>query len=420
MTHAPGPNAEPAAEMQIAPVPRISIQAFCETQATASAINRAGMDRRMNKTHLKVNMGGASAAIEAYRSSPTPNLIVLEGNGDRALLLGQLEELSEFCDPGTKVIIIGPNNDIELYRELIGLGVSDYMHAPVDVIAFVASVSKAFVQTKGKSLGKFIAVLVAKGGVGASTIAHNMAWGITTLYSAPAVLVDFDLSFGTSGLNFNQDPPMTLADALAFAERLDTQGLEKILFKCSEMLSIVAAPAMLEKTWDLNEAVFDPIIDLLRQSTPNVVLDLPHVWTGWLKSVALGADEIVIVTSPDLANLRNCKNLLDVIRRGRPNDSQPKIVLNMVGTPKRPEISSADFTNAIGADPTAIIPFDAKLFGASANNGQMLYETDPSSKINETISDIIRSVMSKAEPTRHAKKSILAPLTALLGRAKAS
>lgn len=420
MTRAPGPDTEPAAGTQIAPVPRISIQAFCETQATASAINRAGMDRRMSKTHLKVNMGGASAAIEAYRSAPTPNLVVLEGNGDKALLFSQLDDLSQSCDPGTKVIIIGPNNDIELYRELIGMGISDYMHAPVDVMAFVASVSKTFVPKKGGSIGKVIAVLGAKGGVGASTIAHNMAWGITTLYSTPATLVDFDLGFGTSGLNFNQDPQATIADALAAGERLDSPGLDKILFRCSEMLSLIAAPAMLEKTYDLNESAFDQIVDLLRQSTPNIVLDLPHVWTGWAKSMALSADEIIIVTSPDLANLRNCKNLLDVMRTGRPNDSQPKIVLNMVGTPKRPEISPGDFANAIGVDPTAIIPFDAKLFGASANNGQMLHETDPSSKINETISDIIRSVMSKAEPARHAKKSILDPLTALLGRAKAS
>lgn len=420
MTNAANPNAEPGADMQIAPVPRISIQAFCETQSTSSAINRAGMDRRMSKTHLKVNMGGASAAIEAYRGAPTPNLVVLEGNGDRALLLAQLDELSQYCDPGTKVIIIGANNDIELYRELIGLGVSDYMHAPVDVIAFVAAVSKAFAPTKGNSIGKVIAVLGAKGGVGASTIAHNMAWGITTFYSAPAVLVDFDLGFGTSGLNFNQDPLTTLADALAAGERLDAQTLEKFFFKCSEMLSMISAPSMLDKTWDLNAGAFDQIIDLLRQSTPNVVLDLPHIWTGWLKSVALSADEIILVTSPDLANLRNCKNLLDTMRAGRPNDSQPKIVLNMVGMPRRPEISTADFTNAIGIEHTAIIPYDAKLFGTSANNGQMLHETDPSSKINETISDIIRSVMSKAEPVKQAKKSLLAPLSALLSRAKAS
>lgn len=420
MTSAANPNAELAADLQIAPVPRISIQAFCETQATSSAINRAGMDRRMSKTHLKVNMGGASAAIEAYRSAPTPNLVVLEGNGDKALLFSQLDDLSQSCDPGTKVIIIGPNNDIELYRELVRMGVSDYLPAPVDIISFVASVSKTFAPREGNSISKVIAVLGAKGGVGASTIAHNMAWGITTLYSSPATLVDFDMGFGTSGLNFNQDPPLTIADALAAGERLDGPGLEKILFRCSEMLSLVAAPSTLEKTHDLNEGAFDQIVDLLRQSTPNVVLDLPHVWAGWLKSQALSADEIIIVTSPDLANLRNCKNLLDVMQTWRPNDSQPKIVLNMVGMPKRPEISPADFANAIGIDPIAIIPFDAKLFGTSANNGQMLQETDPSSKINETISDIIRAAMSKAEPAREQKKSILAPLTALLTRAKAS
>jgi pilus assembly protein CpaE len=416
----PKVTAATSADMQIAPVPRISIQAFCETQATASAINRAAMDRRMSKTHLKVNMGGAGAAMEAYRNSPTPNLIVLEGNGDKSLLLSQLDELSEFCDPGTKVIIIGPFNDIELYRELVSLGVSDYMHAPVDAIAFVASVSSAFAATKGKSLGKVIAVLGAKGGVGASTIAHNVAWGIASQYASPVVLVDFDQAFGTSGLNFNQDPPMTLTDVLSLGERLDAAGLDKILFKCSEMLSLIAAPAVLDRTYDPDETAFDPLLELLRESTPNIVLDLPHVWTGWLKSLVLGADEIILVTAPDLANLRNCKNILDIVRAARPNDALPKIIINMVGAPKRPEIDTKDFVNAIGIEHTATIVYDAKLFGTSANNGQMLAETDPSSKINETISVIVKSVMSKAEPVKPEKKKLLAPLSALFARAKGS
>jgi pilus assembly protein CpaE len=211
-----------------------------------------------------------------------------------------------------------------------------------------------------------------------------------------------------------------LADVLSAAERLDAPGLDKILFKCSEMLSLISAPALLERTYDLEETAFDPLLELLRESTPNIVLDLPHVWTGWLKSLAIGADEIIIVTAPDLANLRNCKNLLDVLRVGRPNDALPKIVINMVGAPKRPEIATNDFTNAIGIEHTAIIAYDGKLFGASANNGQMLAETDPSNKINETISVIVKSVMNKAEPVKPEKKKLLAPLAALLSRAKAS
>jgi len=410
---------EGMADVQIAPIPRVSIQAFCETQPTASAINRAAMDRRMSKAHVKVNMGGANAALEAYRDSPTPNLLVLEGTGDRDALIGQLEELSGLCDPTTKVVIVGPFNDIQLYRELIDMGVSEYICAPVDVIAFVGLVSKLFTSTKGKPLGRVIAVLGAKGGVGSSTLAHNLAWGVTTAYNSPAILVDFDVAYGTAGLNFNQDPPATIMDALTMGERLDQSALDRIMFRCSETLNIVAAPAILDSTCDYSENAFDHLLELLRATAPNVVLDLPHAWTGWLKSAALSADEVILVAAPDLANLRNTKNLLDVLRLARPNDAPPKLVMNMVGAPKRPEISVQEFAGALDIEATIAIPYDAKLFGVASNNGQMLAETEPSNKINESIAELVRSVMTKtSEAAKPAKKSLLGPLSSLLARMK--
>jgi pilus assembly protein CpaE len=68
----------PAREEHIAPAPRISIQAFCESVETAAAVQAAGEDRRLGKAHLKIQMGGMTAALEAYRSAPTPNVIILE------------------------------------------------------------------------------------------------------------------------------------------------------------------------------------------------------------------------------------------------------------------------------------------------------------------------------------------------------
>jgi pilus assembly protein CpaE len=410
---------EGTADVQIAPIPRVSIQAFCETQPIASAINRAAMDRRMSKAHVKVNMGGANAAIEAYRDSPTPNLLVLEGTGDRDALLGQLEDLSGLCDPTTKVVIVGPFNDIQLYRELIEMGVSEYVCAPLDVIGFVSLVSKLFTNTKGKPLGRVIAVMGAKGGVGSSTLAHNLAWSVASAYNSPAILVDFDVAYGTAGLNFNQDPPATIMDALTMGERLDQSALDRIMYRCSETLNIVAAPAILDSTCDFSENAFDHLLELLRGTAPNVVLDLPHVWTGWVKSAALSADEVIIVASPDLANLRNTKNLLDVLRLARPNDAPPKLVMNMVGAPKRPEISVQEFAGALDVEASIAIPYDAKLFGVASNNGQMLAETEPSNKINESIAELVRNVMTKAnEPAKPVKKSLLAPLEALLARMK--
>src|SRR5271156_6357697 len=102
---APGPQAAPIP--QIDPVPRVSIQAFCETAEIAAVVQSAINDRRMSKAHVKQNMGGAAAAVEAYRNAPTPNVIILEATANREALVEQLDELSQFCDAGTKVIVLG-------------------------------------------------------------------------------------------------------------------------------------------------------------------------------------------------------------------------------------------------------------------------------------------------------------------------
>src|SRR5207237_4381527 len=115
------PEVTPPLEDHIAPSPRVSVQAFCETVETAAAVKSAGEDRRLGKAHLKIQMGGMAAAVEAYRSAPTPNVIVLESDG-RNDLLGGLDHLATVCDAGTRVVVIGRINDVTLYRELVRRG----------------------------------------------------------------------------------------------------------------------------------------------------------------------------------------------------------------------------------------------------------------------------------------------------------
>src|SRR3954452_14990407 len=115
-----------AASEHIAPAPRISVQAFCETVETAAAIQAAGEDRRLGKAHLKIQMGGITAANEAYRGAPTPNVILIESEGRGDDVLAGLDTLAEVCDAGTKVVVVGRLNDVLLYRELMRRGISDY------------------------------------------------------------------------------------------------------------------------------------------------------------------------------------------------------------------------------------------------------------------------------------------------------
>jgi pilus assembly protein CpaE len=405
-------------EEYIAPAPRVSIQAFCASVETAASVQAAADDRRMAKAHLRVQMGGVAAAVEAYRSSPTPNVIVLEGDSRGEDILAGLDELSEVCDEGTRVVVIGRFNDIVLYRELIRRGVSDYLMAPVRALDVVGAICGLFSAPDAKPVGRVLAVVGAKGGVGSSTVAHNVAWAIARDLSLDSVVADLDLAFGTAGLDFNQDPPQGIAEAVFAPERLDANLVDRLLSKCSDRLSILAAPATADRAYDLHENAFDALVDILRASVPCAILDVPHTWTSWSRRMLISADELVVVAAPDLANLRNTKSLFDALRAARPNDAKPKLVLNFAGVPKRPEITTKDFAKAVEIDPIAVIPFEPKLFGTAANNGQMIAEVEANSKVADILDEIGRAVLGRAE-IRKTKRTLLNPLMSRL-RLKAS
>ncbi|MDH6256136.1 AAA family ATPase [Bradyrhizobium sp. BR13661] len=398
----------PPAEEHIAPAPRVSVQAFCETVETAAAVQSAGEDRRLGKAHLKIQMGGMAAAIEAYRSAPTPNVIVLESDARNDLLAG-LDQLATVCDAGTRVVVIGRINDVMLYRELVRRGVSDYVLAPVGPIDVVRSICNLFSAPEAKAVGRIIAVVGAKGGVGASTISHNVAWAIARDLAMDAVVADLDLAFGTAGLDYNQDPPQGIADAVFSPDRVDTAFIDRLLSKCTDHLSLLAAPATLDRVYDFGTDAFDAVFDTLRATMPCIVLDIPHQWSGWTKRALIGADDILIVAAPDLANLRNTKNLFDLLKAARPNDRPPLYCLNQVGVPKRPEIAATEFAKAIESQPVVSIPFEPQIFGAAANNGQMIAEISANHKSIEMFLQIAQRLTGRSE-TKKQKSSLLSPL----------
>jgi pilus assembly protein CpaE len=410
--------AEPAVaprDEHIAPAPRVSIQAFCDTVETAAAIQAAGEDRRLGKAHVKIQMGGIAAAIEAYRSSPTPNVIMLETDGRGDSILNGLDSLAEYCDAGTRVIVVGRTNDVTLYRELVRRGVSDYIISPVGTLDVVRSICGLFSAPDAKPVGRIVAVVGAKGGVGASTIAHNVAWAVARDLSLDSVVTDLDLAFGTAGLDYNQDPPQGIADAVFSPDRIDTAFVDRLLSKCSEHLSLLAAPATLERAYDFGVEAFDGIFDALRATMPCIVLDVPHQWNGWTQRTLVSADDILIVAAPDLANLRNAKNMFDYLRTARMNDHKPFYMLNQVGVPKRPEIKPADFAKALEDQPAAIIPFEPQLFGAAANNGQMIAEVSANHRNTETFRQLAQMLTGRSE-AKKAKSGLLTPLLGKLLR----
>lgn len=390
---------------EVRPIPRITIQAFCETDAVRQTLEMAASDRRMARAHVSVNAGGIHGAVDFYGTAPTPNLIIVESSGSGDSLMADLGQLATVCDATTKVIVIGHFNDILMYRELIANGISEYLVAPVSMADVMLSISNIFTSEENGLLGNMIAFVGAKGGAGSSTICHNIAWTISSAYKNDVVLADLDLAFGTANMNLDQDPTQGIADAVFSPDRIDDILLDRLLSKCSEHLSLLAAPSTLERTYDFDAHAFNSILEVAQRGAPCVAVDIPNQWNGWTKQILASADEVVIVAEPELANLRNAKNLFDTITEIRPNDQAPRLVMNKVGIQKRPEISINDFASALDVEPIAVIPFEPALFGTASNNGQMISEADAKHPISETFQTMSQILTGKAEVKSQKKSS---------------
>lgn len=395
-----------ASQQIVASVPHVTIRAFCDDQQTVQAVQAAAADRRMSRAHVQVHMGGIPAAVQAFQSELTPNVIVVETLANRDVVLAQLSQLAQVCGPETKVVVIGHLNDVLLYRELMRLGVSDYLVAPVHQLQLIETIANLFQDPNAKPLGRIFAFVGSKGGVGSSTLAHNVGWYLSRHLDTDTVITDFDLAFGTAGLNFNQETSQGIADALGQPDRVDQTLLDRLLTKCGDKLSLLASPGSIDRDVHVDASSVEVILNTVRHSVPCVIVDVPNMWAPWIKHTLLQADEVVITATPELASLRNTKNLVDLLKQARPNDRPPRLVMNQIGIPKRPEIPVADFAKAINVEPALIIAYDAQTFGTAASNGQMLAEVSAKAKAVDAVASLAQSLVGQEKPVKATKFSL--------------
>ena len=241
---------------------------------------------------------------------------------------------------------------------------------------------------------------------------------MSEILKSDVVVADLDLAFGTTGLDFNQDPVQGIADALQNPERLDEMLLDRLLTKCSERLSIFAAPVILDRDYDISADACDIVLDIVRQNVPFVAVDLPHTWTPWVKRVLFQAVRSSSPRFPDLANLR-MQNLIDLLKQNRSNDGHPpRLFMNLVKMPKRPEITVKEFSSALDVEPALVMEFDSETFGLAANNGQMIEEFSSKAKAAQQFRELAFALANRKEPKDEKKKGSLVQLGPLLEKLK--
>jgi pilus assembly protein CpaE len=417
----PEPVEEPAADVATGArlIPRITIQAFCEHSQTAQLVEAAIHDRRMSKVALTTHNGGLEGAIETYKSNPTPNLIMVETSLQPAEIPGALARLAEVCDAATRLIVLGHVNDVVLYRELIRSGVSEYIVLPASAPSIVSAITELFAAEGAAPIGRTVGFISAKGGAGGSTIAHNVAWSVAQNLRQDVLILDLDFAFGTAGLNFNQDPPHGIADAVNASQKMDQVLLDRLMSKAANHVNLLTAPVMLDRTFDFAERDFEQVVELSQKTMPVVILDIPHSWSSWVRHTLATIDEIIIVAEPDLANLRNAKNLADTIKALRPTESEPLLVINKLGVPRRPESAANEFAASVECRLLGSVAFDASTFGTAANNGQMIAEVAANHRSNETYRSIAMHVTGRSTPEKATGKAAGLKLPSFLKKMRA-
>lgn len=358
----------------------------------------------MAKSSVEIFPEGLDGAIAHFTENSTPNVVLVEAKEDSEELMRKVDALAEVCDPGTQVVVLGNVNDIQVYRSLIQQGVNDYLVPPLNPVQIFDAIAAICIDPSEPALGRVISFMGTEGGTGSSTIAHNIAWTLAKQYDEDVAVLDLDLAFGTLGLAFNLESHQGIQDALSHPERLDEVLLERFMAKHDNHLFLLTSPGSFDADADIDVDSFEVLLNLVRRTAPFVVLDIPHGWTRWTRHALTVADEVVLTSTLDLASLRDTKGMYEALSAQRANDSPVRVVLNHLGAFRKTQLSTKDFEGAVGTMPALVVPHEPNLFGAAANNGQMIGDVNSRSKIVTGFGSLATSVSGR-EPSKKAKKS---------------
>lgn len=401
-------------------VPAISVAAFCQTEDTASSLRALFAHRRFVNLRAEVLDGTVTTAAARFGAEPSPNLIILEECETHAAFVAGLAQLSEVALESTRVIVVGRTNDVALYRQLLQVGVSDYLLTPLDLTTLITSIVSAFPDGPSDRRGRVVSFIGAHGGAGSSTIAHNVAWTIAESRNLGTLLIDMDMPFGTASLNFNlSDHDSGLLDLLRNLHKLDQVLIDRLAASPLPKLKVLFGPTNQDLGGDDFDEQIMPFIGALHSRVDLTLLDLPNIWSGWTQEALRLSDDIVITATPDLVSLRNLKILLGKLETLRPHDQPPQIVLNQIDIPKREQVKTAKFIDAIGLKPLGEIRFDGTCFGRSANLGRVLADAGAGRGLLKTLATIADFVaMPRTAPIPAAAGQRRGLVGRLMGRVR--
>ncbi|MBU0859427.1 MAG: type II secretion protein ATPase, partial [Alphaproteobacteria bacterium] len=363
-----------------------------ETRTTFEAIRA---DWRFARVDLQVIEGDVEDAITLYQSELSPQLVIVQTDNIDNGFSEKLEALSASCAEGTAAMVIGPVNDVNLYRKLIGMGVSDYLVRPVQKDALSNDIAASLIDRMGASSSRLIVTLGAKGGVGTTVLTEGLAWGISENLAQKTFLLDAAGGWSTLAVGMDFEPATTLADALRAAIDQKEDSLGRMMFKASERLTVLSSGGDVMLEDHVQPEHFEYFLDYIMATYPVVIVDLSGASAGLKNTVLRRAHEILLVTVPTLPSVRASRTLIQEIRDLRGGgDAGLDLIINMQGLAPKHEVSKAQIEEGLERKASAVIVYDPALFLSTESGAKRLTADKAGATIVDALLPLARKVLS--------------------------
>lgn len=354
---------------QLLPACRIDWFTGADEQSLHAA-RAIAADWRMGRTRVDIKAGGITAALEKYRQSASPPLVIIEIDDHDHALDRALDQLADHCAAGTRAIVIGSINDVTLYRRLVGRGVNDYLLAPVSADDLLDALGRAMAQEGSMGQGKIIGITAAKGGSGATTMAHVLGLMLAQ-QGQDTLLVDVSGGLGTSGIAFGAEPRRSFEEIVAAGQQ--GEALNDILRRvCVPLVdNLRLLPGGRGQGPDYIDGIqYQEWIHHLRHQSGVVVLDLPGAHHPLTRHLVSDLDHLVLVTTPMLSALRLARIGIDQIQARRGTEAPLHVIINMIGCFQGCDLPMTALKQAFDKETSLHMPFLPGLCAAADTEGK--------------------------------------------------
>jgi pilus assembly protein CpaE len=394
-TDAAAGEADGFSDIQVDNGGSIAARAFVTDVETAQAIATRLQERSLSAL---VSAGGVRDSITEFQQTASPKLLFVDLSGHDNPM-GEIDGLAEVCEPGTTVIAIGDQNDVQLYRSLMLAGVTDYLVKPMTAegldMAIDTAAEAPVAAGESAANGKVIAFIGAHGGVGATTLAVNTAWTIASEMGKQVAVVDLDLKFGSVSLALDVEPGRGLREALQHPERIDSLFVAGAAVGISDRLYVLGSEEALEDGVDFHSDALELLLTELRRSFDVVVLDIPRA-VAVQQQAALADATIAVVSDMSLLGVRDTLRLSGFAKRAY-SDGNLLTIINRVGGDKKGEVPKGDFEKGIEGKIDILVPEDKKTLAVASQSGKPIATVAKRNKVANAMRDIAKAALPPDE-----------------------